>query len=136
MKEIKFRAWIKTETSGFMIPNKESDCFMVSNGNGFAVYDENKNIIPNENVIILQFTGLYDKNGKEIYEGDVLDFINTYRGMNSKWKCTVEFLDGSFICRYIDEEKHYNHFTSWNYPDVNWKVIGNIYDNPELSEEV
>jgi len=53
--------------------------------------------------------------------------------------CTVEFVDGAFVCRYIESEGHlgeYNYFTSWNVPLVQWDVIGNIHDNPELLQEI
>lgn len=84
---------------------------------------------------VSQYTGLTDKNGKKIFEGDVLGFINEYRGQNDTWKCVVEVIDGCFVCRYIEKERHlgcYHHFDSWNAPIVKWWVIGNRWDNPEL----
>ena len=75
----------------------------------------------------------------EVFEGDILHFINTYRNVNHEWHCTVEFVDGAFVCRYIESEGHlgeYNYFTSWNVPLVQWDVIGNIHDNPELLQEI
>lgn len=84
-----------------------------------------------------QYTGLKDRNGRRIFEGDILHFINTYRGANTEWHCAVEFRYGAFVCRNIERhadygEVTYNHFNSWNYPAVQWDVIGNIHDNPEL----
>lgn len=84
-----------------------------------------------------QYTGLKDKNGQRIFEGDILHFINTYRGANTEWHCVVEFRYGDFVCRDIERhadygEVTYNHFDSWNYPAVQWDVIGNIHDNSEL----
>lgn len=84
-----------------------------------------------------QYTGLTDNDGREIFDGDVLEFINEYRMQNNKWKCVVEFVDGCFVCRYIEKEGHfgdYNHFDSWNVPLVKWWVIGNRWDDPELLE--
>ncbi len=86
-----------------------------------------------------QYIGLDDKNGVKIFKGDVLHFINTYREMNTEWLCVVDFLEGAFVCRYVERDGHageYNHFASWNTPVVQWDVIGNVYDNPELLEEV
>jgi uncharacterized phage protein (TIGR01671 family) len=63
-----------------------------------------------------QFTGLKDKNGKEVYEGDIVDYGN---GRNK----VVEFIDGCFcICGITAMPK-----LMTLYP-----VIGNIYENPEL----
>lgn len=78
-----------------------------------------------------EFTGLKDKNGREIYEGDILLFNNSIN--DGKWKCVVEYREGSFVCVY-QNDKVYNHFDSWNVPKVTWEVIGNIYGNPELLE--
>ncbi len=82
-----------------------------------------------------RYTGLTDKNGVKIFEGDILHFINTYLGMKKEWLCVVDFIDAAFVCRYADGNWYlgeYNHFGSWNAPAVQWDVIGNIHDNPKL----
>lgn len=69
-----------------------------------------------------QFTSLYDKNGKEIYEGDILDFNGI--------KVEVRFVRGIFALLYngdLDQELVGDCRT-----DLFAKIIGNIYDNPEL----
>lgn len=69
-----------------------------------------------------QFTSLYDKNGKEIYEGDILDFNGI--------KVEVRFVRGIFalLCNGdLDQELVGDCRT-----DLFAKIIGNIYDNPEL----
>lgn len=81
-----------------------------------------------------QYTGLKDKNGKEIYEGDVLLFNNDYpNAQKMDWKCVVKYRKGSFVCEY-PKDGVYNYFDSWNVPKVTWEVIGNIYENPSLLE--
>lgn len=72
-----------------------------------------------------QFTGLLDKNGSEIYEGDILDF----NGLNIE----VRFVRGVFalLCNGdLDEELCGDCRT-----DLFAKIIGNIHDNPELLKE-
>ncbi|MRB05610.1 hypothetical protein GH876_27120 [Bacillus thuringiensis] len=84
---------------------------------------------------VMQYTGLKDKNGKEIYEGDVLDLS---LGDDSVLRCEVIYEAPSF-CR-----KWYNANTihlrqreiepmAWN-THIVYEVIGNIYENPELLE--
>ena len=77
-------------------------------------------------VIIMQFTGLHDKNGKEIYEGDILDFGN-------KNYVPVVFDNGCF--NVFDEPLGWD-FDSEEIPvktNFNYcEIVGNIYENPEL----
>lgn len=74
----------------------------------------------------IQFTGLLDKNGKEIYEGDIVLWQNSD---GEKVKDKVVFYEGAFRMRNMS-------FTLYDYTDSNiFEVIGNIYNNPELLEQ-
>ena len=78
-----------------------------------------------------QFTGLYDKNGKKIFEGDIL--------MSSRWSCPchVSFMDGGFTL----EEGETAENLGANFYDCEGdeiediQVIGNIHDTPDLGKE-
>mgnify|MGYP001569391785 CR=1 FL=1 len=113
-REIKFRAWDKKNK--IMIDWNHLRAFKDGWWN-------NSQELP-----IMQFTGLHDKNGKEIYEGDILkhilDGFEPHELLSVYWD---EELNG-FSSHSLDKEHLYQT------PIMNneYEVIGNIYENPEL----
>ena len=77
-----------------------------------------------KNVILMQYTGVKDRKGKEIYEGDILKLIKSpYAGRLH----VVEFFEGAFcLCDVMDTRLHFN-LAQWP-----GEIIGHIHDNPEL----
>lgn len=113
-REIKFRAW--NEVSEKML-----------NWNEFLDINMKNTFIAPEStgLILMQYTGLHDKNGKEIYEGDILKVY--YKGISEVGY--VEY--NNDYCEYriiINADKDY--FSLWK--NIDLEKIGNKYDNPEL----
>jgi len=129
MREIKFRAWdVKNNKfidgyaitcDGTIFSFKEGDCEDYIRGHAD---------IPN--TILIQYTGLKDKNGKEIYEGDILKSIteyNDYTGLNSHlYGGNVYEVKNNGWKFYLNPDGMYQ------VRSCDCKVIGNIYENPEL----
>ena len=111
MREIKFRAWDKLGQQ--MLSSKVTNAGL---GN-----------IP-KNWELMQYRGLKDKNGKEIYESDLVEIGEiTY---------IVGFECGSFVFS-RDETDYFNLFDfkgMKNVNNLNIEIIGNIYENPELTK--
>lgn len=85
-------------------------------------------VSPDE-IELMQSTGLKDKNGKEIFEGDIVD----YKGREAvvKWHGSY----ASFIYRFVDGlQERVSEWDPLFLACYNFEVIGNIYENPELLE--
>ena len=93
-----------------------------------AVMNDYITVSPDE-IELMQSTGLKDKNGKEIFEGDIVD----YKGRKAviKWHGSY----ASFIYRFVDElNKRSAEWYQLYLAYLKCEVIGNIYENPELLE--
>ena len=123
MRDIKFRVW-NTETNKMITNVKEMGVFALQ-----SIYsiDEFLVIPTNEKYPLMQYTGLKDKNGVEIYEGDIVK--TTSNKLAGKWKhkiYKIEFKE--IIC--LAGAKYMGFDFQFNVDEV--EVIGNIYENKEL----
>jgi uncharacterized phage protein (TIGR01671 family) len=113
MREIKFRAWDK-ERKEMFIPRDLEEVPKV------AYFLPSKSMkIKGRNLELMQFTGLKDKNGKEIYEGDIV--------------LEKEYLYDVSFGKIFDPDRDEYTYGYFDYTDG--EVIGNIHENPELLKE-
>ena len=128
MREIKFRLLDKKENKVVYT----RDVIINIHGDIFEYDFEKQNYVETNNYNILQYTGLKDKNGKKIYEGDILRYISKW--LDHPRDFIVKFKDGFFgqeeINRfgYIEEGHEIDIWIDWE----ELEIIGNIYENPEL----
>jgi hypothetical protein len=130
MREIKFRAWdgkgLRYDVTGFEHGRENEMAGVFLDGDYYAIVD-NVNECDSNNpcAVVMQSTGLKDKNGKEIYEGDIINQDFKYG-----WKNHVMELMHSTASDDMGLDMY-------GYPDVDGacEVIGNIYENHELLEK-
>lgn len=135
-REIKFRIWAD---------NKFYNKCLVGNTNNtndekwtcpMVWLEKQKEWVHCDNGIICQYTGLKDKNGKEIYEGDVV-LLTCYNYeepvFGGKFKVIYDDINGMWLL--VDLENKDRGFAFGeirSYYKAEIEIIGNIYDNPEL----
>jgi uncharacterized phage protein (TIGR01671 family) len=145
MRKIKFRAWEKSvrglDARGMMWQSDETFKDYVIGFDG-SVYEkfvdsfagqsfENYRDV-SDRFILMQYTGLKDKNGREIYEGDIVRYK-----LGSDWIVGDVRYDAD-SARYVKRAEKAG--SSWDYKDLasyasSTQVIGNIYEDPELLEQ-
>ncbi len=135
MREIKFRAWSKSENlmgevTGFRFSKSQHPFVNARFRKNGKTVDEGYHFGQEDgcdNVILMQFTGLYDKNGNEIYEGDIVT------GLFNHTDIIGHIVYGSDATFFINRKGLYgiglNNAEDW------LEVIGNIYENQELLKE-
>lgn len=121
---IKFRAWSGTK---MYYPRPGCDLLIRLDGRKFVQDDigENSGLSPADDLVFMQFTGLLDKNGNEIYEGDMV------RCGESEHTVEMGFTNNCGECGWV---------WGWDMPEAeetlrkSGEVIGNIFENPDLIE--
>jgi len=126
MRDLKFRIW---DSFNAVMMRQEEDRYADSLCKIWVDYDI---LINGENdPIMMQFTGLTDRNGIEIYEGDIMSYKNSFPEDDNKNYFIVWNENGYWAIRY----KHWDKKTTCRidaFQRENGEVIGNIYENPEL----
>ena len=129
---IKFRAY----DSGSLSRMYQPDEVMVGDGNIWIVDEDSVagDWIVNNDIHLMQSTGLKDKNGKEIFEGDILIVSDEHSWLEvvSYNQEKAMFVTEEINRKYKVPESPLNDLFDTNI--FKFKVLGNIYENPELLE--
>ena len=142
MRGIKFRAWDYIKER--MMPQGslywDGEQFIV----GIWNFEETHIVDEEAPVMLMQYTGLKDKNGVEIYEGDIVEtdckeIVYTKKpnvhGLGAKTKSVEK--RGITICAWVNCGFKFSHInkSKHGFTTHNCEVIGNIYENPEILKD-
>ena len=126
----KFRAWDGAKKEMF------KDTFAITESGQVVVVEQefvtsHPDYVFVDHLVIMQSTGIKDKNGKEIFEGDIVD----YKGRKAiiKWHGSY----ASFIYRFVDEmQERVSEWDSLFLAYHHFEIIGNVYENKEFLEDM
>lgn len=130
MREIKYKAWLKKEYYSVLNPKNKVYNVEDLDFNTQRAYLSECGWFDFEDIELMQYTGLKDKNGMRIFEGDIVK-CRVYSLSNETFEIDdigKVVYDDDCCAYFINFNEGCIHLTSaWNL-----KVIGNIYENPEL----
>lgn len=129
----RYRAWDNVKKEMF------KDTFAITeSGQVVVVEQESVASSPDyvfvDNLVIMQSTGLRDKNGKEIFEGDVLEIEDEEEVLGNA-KLTWDNEQAVFMIEAISVDDIAPFHEILSDESYSYRVVGNVYENPELLEE-
>ncbi len=132
MREVKFRCWHKGLNKwvyGFLTRNKNGVYFIENADSSYGIADDES---------VGQYTGLKDKHGMEIYEGDIVEY-NDFNSLRTGGHAEDKIIVGkvAFSCgMWMVEAKNCGHdLYEGLVNDEELEIIGNVYEHQELLEE-
>ncbi|MDC6268037.1 YopX family protein [Lysinibacillus fusiformis] len=132
MREVKFRGWHKGLNKwvyGFLTRNKNGVYFIENADSSYGIADDES---------VGQYTGLKDKHGMEIYEGDIVEY-NDFNSLRTGGHAEDKIIVGkvAFSCgMWMVEAKNCGHdLYEGLVNDEELEIIGNVYEHQELLEE-
>lgn len=120
MREIKFRAWVNKSNNPQIPANRMYQVGVVDHNNAMIVSNGKLEFWltkAHKDFELMQYTGLKDKNGKEIYEGDIIWFVPTKQAVAVEW---------------LDDKAGFNVTGKPTKNLENYEVIGNIHQDGDL----
>jgi uncharacterized phage protein (TIGR01671 family) len=138
----KFRAWDKAEKMMYLVASIDFVLEKIELWKGTirSKYGIASSIQDSTDVELMQSTGLKDKNGVEVFEGDVLNIVEVTNQGLKEYLTDVKWEDCSFVVK-SGGDGYDTFLAAWTgdpnttYPLFEMQVVGNIYENPELLEQ-
>lgn len=128
MKELKIKAWLKKENKMVSIIGIDFNYEYIRYTEDDNLFNENYKTAEFKNIELLQFTGLKDNGGQELYEADVIKFndgIDDIYGLIS-----YDDEDGTYRVSYENITEHLSD------REGDFEIVGNIFENPDLHEQL
>ena len=128
MREFKMKAWLKKENKMVSIIGIDFNYEYIRYTEDDNLFNENYKTAEFKNIELLQFTGLKDNGGQELYEADVIKFndgIDDIYGLIS-----YDDEDGTYRVSYENITEHLSE------REGDFEIVGNIFENPDLHEQL
>lgn len=128
MREFKMKAWLKKEKKMVAIIGIDFNYEYIRYTEDSNLFNENYKTAEFKDIELLQFTGLKDNGGQELYEADVIKFndgIDDIYGLIS-----YDDEDGAYRVSYANITEHLSE------REGDFEIVGNIFENPDLHEQL